>query len=391
MAKCSFETRAVHAGEDPNAAYGALSQPISQSSVYALPDAEQGAAIHVGEQPGFFYGRMGTPTQATLEAAIAELEEGEACLATASGMAAISLVLLSLLESGDQVIVPESLYATTADLLDNFIEPLGVDVTRVDATDPQAIKSAICSASKVIYLETPSNPTLCLSDIAQVAALADSAGATLVVDSTFASPFNQRPLALGADVVVHSATKFLGGHGDLVAGALVGSRELINRARWDKMRILGPVISPFSAWLVLRGLKTLPVRMERHNSTALKIATFLENHTMVKSVHYPGLASHPQHELARRQMRGFGGVLSFELESAEAARRVVNRVELCTLAVSLGDVATLIQHSSSMTQKSLGKSQNQTSDVSAGLIRLSVGLEAVEDIAKDLERALDGL
>ncbi|HET8629465.1 MAG TPA: PLP-dependent aspartate aminotransferase family protein [Thermomicrobiales bacterium] len=381
-------TAAVHAGEAPREHLGALAVPIYQAAVFTFPDAEQGAAIHEGEQPGFFYGRMGNPTQAALEAALCRLEGGEAALALASGMAAVTTTLLTLLAPGDHLIAPESLYATTNALLDQVLQPFGVAVTYVDATDPANYAAAIRPTTKALYLETPANPTLKLVDIPAVVAIAREHGLTTVLDNTFATPFNQRPLALGVDAVVHSATKYLGGHGDLTAGALVGPAALVHRARWQTTKILGGVIAPQTAWLVLRGIKTLALRMERHNANALAVAEFLAGHPKVQAVHYPGLASHPQHALARRQMRGYGGMVAFDVGGVEEGRRLVNNVELCALAVSLGDVATLIQHSASMTHASVPRERRLAVGITDGLLRLSVGIERAADIIADLDGAL---
>lgn len=384
----SLATRVVHAGEAPYGAHGALSPPISQAAVYRLPSAADAARIHEGEVAGFFYGRMGTPTQALLEAAMAELEGGEAALATASGMSALCLALLAAVEPGGHLVAQRSLYSSTAALLDAVLQPMGIEVTRVDASRPGEVADALRPTTRALLVETPSNPMLRLCDLQALCDIAHATRAAVLVDSTFATPMNQQPLALGADLVVHSASKYLGGHGDLVAGVLVGNGALVERARWQGMRLMGPVIAPFTAWLVLRGLRTLAVRVARHNESALRVARHLQDHPKVLSVHHPGLASHPEHELARRQMSGFGGVVAFDVGSAAAAARVVDRVRLCTLGVSLGDVATLIQHSSRMTQASLSAGERREAGIPAGLLRLSVGLEEANDILDDLDRAL---
>ncbi len=388
MTEKRIRTVAVHAGSAPGDSFGALSVPIYQASLFTFPNAEEGAAIHEGEAPGYFYGRMGNPTQAALERSMAELEGGEAALATASGMAAIALALLAVLEEGDHLVAQASLYTSTAALLDEIVAPRSVEVSRFDGSRAEDLEAVLRPDTRAVYLETPTNPTLSVVDVERVASIAHAAGALVIVDGTFATPFNLRPLSLGADLVVHSATKYLGGHGDLVAGVLVGSQELVDAARWRMMRVLGPVIAPHTAWLVQRGLRTLAVRMERHNENAMRVAEFLEAHPNVERVHYPGLASHPQHELARRQMRGFGGMIAFEMADAQAAKRLVDSVRLISLAVSLGDVASLIQHSSSMTQSSLTADQQRSAGVNPGLIRLSVGIEDVADIIGDLEQAL---
>jgi methionine-gamma-lyase len=381
-------TAAVHAGNDPSAHQGAVSVPIYQTSIFAFPDAEQGARIHEGEEAGYFYGRMGNPTQTALEKALAELEGGEAGLSFASGMAAVSAALLTMLRPGDHIVAPESLYATTNALYNEMLVPFGFTVSYVDATDPDNYRQAIRPETKLFYLESPANPTLKLVDIAAVVQIARRNNIATLMDNTFATPFNQRPLEYGVDAVVHSATKYLGGHGDLTAGALVGKKETIERARWQTNKILGGVIAPQTAWLVLRGIKTLALRMERHNSNALAVAEFLAQHPKVVAVHYPGLPAHPQHELAQRQMNGFGGMVAFDVGGVEAGRRLVNNLKLCLLAVSLGDVATLIQHSASMTHASLERERRLAVGITDGLLRLSVGIERAADIIEDLANAL---
>lgn len=388
MSNNRIYTTAVHAGDNPPAHQGAISVPIYNAAVFAFPDAEQGAAIHEGEQPGYFYGRISNPTQDALESALCELEGGAAALALASGMAAISTTLLTLLKAGDHIVAPESLYATTNALLSGMLESFGVAVTYVDATDAENYRKATRAETRVLYLESPANPTLKLVDMAAVANIAQENNLVTVMDNTFATPFNQRPIDFGIDVVIHSATKYLGGHGDLVAGIMIGSEETVKRARWHTNKILGGVISPNTAWLVLRGIKTLALRMERHNSNALAVARFLVEHPKVEAVHYPGLPTHPQHELAKLQMNGFGGMIAFEVGGVEEGRRLVNNVKLCTLAVSLGDVATLIQHSASMTHASVPPEKRLEVGITDGLLRLSVGIERAEDIINDLDQAL---
>lgn len=391
MSVDAFNTTVVHAGTDPAANLGALSTPVHHASVFAFPDAEQGAAIHEGEQPGYFYGRISNPTQTALERALCALEEGRAALAFSSGMAAISTTLFSLLNVGDHIVAPASLYASTNALLNQLLVPLGIAVTYVDATDPDNYAQAIRPETKVLYLESPANPTMKLVDIAAVVGTAQAHGLTTVMDNTFATPFNQRPLVYGVDAVVHSMTKYLGGHGDLVAGALIGSEAFCERARWRTNKLLGGVIGPQTAWLVLRGIRTLAVRMERHNANALAVARFLENHPNVQAVHYPGLPSHPQHALAQRQMQGFGGMLAFDVGSVQQGQRLVDSLKLCTLAVSLGDVATIIQHSASMTHAAVPRERRLAVGISDGLLRLSVGIEKVQDIIADLAQGLDHL
>ena len=388
MTQDPIYTIAVHAGANPAANSGSLSVPVYNSAVFAFPDAEQGAAIHAGKQPGYYYGRSGNPTQSALEDALCKLEAGPAAIAFSSGMAAISSTLLTLLRSGDHIVAADSLYAATNTLLDEILSPFGITVSYVDASDPDNFAAAVTPKTKVFYFESPANPTLKLVDIPAVVKIARKNKITTVIDNTFATPFNQRPLQFGIDLVIHSASKYLGGHGDLIAGALIGSQVVIDRIRKHTIKILGGIIAPHTAWLVLRGIRTLPLRMERHNANALAVAKFLAQHPKVKKVHYPGIPSHPQHKLACRQMAGFGGIIAFEVEGIEEGRRLVNNLKLCTLAVSLGNVETLIQHLASMTYASMPPQQRLTIGISDGLLRLSVGIERSEDIIADLEQAL---
>jgi len=385
-----FATLAIHAGTQPDPATGPLNVPIYQTSTFVFADVEQGAARFAGEDPGYVYTRIGNPTQRVLEEKMAVLEEGEAALAFASGMAAITGVLLALVQSGDHLLADETLYGCTHNFFTHFLPKTGVEVTFQDLSDPANVTRGIKPNTKVVYFETPANPTLKLVDMAAVAAAAHRAGARVVVDNTFMSPYFQRPLNFGVDVVVHSATKFIGGHGDVIAGVAVGPEEFLGTVRRTTLKDLGGVIGPFDAWLLLRGLKTLALRMERHDHNAREVARFLAGHSMVDHVYYPGLPGHPQHELAKRQMTGFGGLIAFELKGGfEAARRMLNHLHLCRLAVSLGDAETLIQHPASMTHAAVAPEERLRMGISDSLIRLSVGLEDVGDIIDDLARALD--
>ncbi|UCH62054.1 MAG: PLP-dependent transferase [Fidelibacterota bacterium] len=388
MAEDPIYTTAVHAGEDPLRNQGSLSVPVYQSAVFALPDVEQGAAITEGIQPGYSYGRKGNPTQAALEQALCELEGGTAALALSSGMAAINVTLMTLLAPGDHIIASNCLYATTHSLLTEILDPFGISVTQVDATNPENLDSALTDKTRVLLLETPANPTLELIDIPAAVQFAHPNGLKVVMDNTFATPFNQRPLDHGVDVVIHSASKYLGGHGDLIAGGIVSTKEVISQMRWHTNKILGAVIAPLTAWLVLRGIRTLPLRMERHNANALAVARYLEGHPKIKQVLYPGLPSHPQHALAQQQMSGYGGMVAFDVSEVEKGRRLVDQLRLCTLAVSLGNVETLIQHSASMTHASIPREQRLAAGISDGMIRMSVGIERAEDIIADLEQSI---
>lgn len=384
-----FSTRAVHAGQSPDPMYGALSTPIYQTSTFVFKDVAQGAARFAGDEEGYIYTRLGNPTQAALEEKIAVLEGGESALAFGSGIAAITSVLMALVSQGDNVVHSSALYGCTFAFLHELISRFGVSATSVDTADLEAVKKAIRPETKVVYIETPANPTMRISDIQAIADIAHEHGAKVVVDNTFMSPYYQRPLELGADVVVHSATKYINGHGDVVAGLAIGSKEFMDEVRMTTLKDIGGIISPFNAWLLLRGLKTLAVRMDRHNSNAMAIAKFLEQHPAVGKVYYPGLESFEQHELAKKQMSGFGGIMAFELKGGyDAGVRMMNGVRLCHLAVSLGDVDTLIQHPASMTHSVVPEEQRVIANITPGLVRLAVGLEDVGDIIADLEKTL---
>ncbi len=384
----SIFTTAVHAGEDRSEHLGAVSVPIYSSSIFAFEDAESGSEIHNYQREGYFYSLLGNPTQAALERAMCELECGDAALAFASGRAAISATLMTLLKSGEHFVVPESLYATTNLLFDEMHARFGVSVTYVDATDADNYAEAVQPNTRVFYIETPANPTLKLTNIAEVAETARKNNIKTVLDNTFATPFNQQPLKSGIDCVIHSATKYLGGHSDLTAGILVGSEEIVNQVKMYATKLFGGGIAPQVAWLVLRGIKTLALRMDRHNENAFAIANMLTQHLKVESVFYPGLKSHPQYELAKKQMRGFGGMIAFDVGSQSAANRLVNNLKLCTLATSLGGVETIIQPATSMTYAVIPREQRLAAGIPDGLIRLSVGIENVADIIADLENGL---
>jgi methionine-gamma-lyase len=367
----------------------AISTPIFQSSTFAFETAEQGAALFSQEQEGFIYTRLGNPTTRALEIEMAYLEKGEEALAFGSGMAATSTSLFPLLRPGDNVVASDTLYGGTHALFMEIFPKLGLEAREVDGTDVSNIESACDDRTKVIFIETPANPTLYLIDIEACAKLASKKNLHLMVDNTFLTPYYQNPIELGAHSVIHSATKYIGGHGDTVAGLVVGSREFIHRVRDEFLIDLGGIISPFNAWLLLRGLKTLPVRMDKHSENAMEIAQFLNFHPKVEKVYYPGLRTHPQYELAGRQMRGYGGMIAFELKGGRAAgRSLLNNLELMTIAVSLGDVDTLISHPASMTHSTYSEEELAKAGISEGLVRLSVGLEDVDDLVFDLRQAL---
>jgi len=392
--KPGFATLAVHGKAGHGRAEAPvhvdpLSTPIFQSSTFAFESAEQGAAIFAGEQEGYYYTRLGNPTQTVLEKQMALLEGGEAAVATASGMAATVSLVVSLVKSGEKIVASDTLYGGTHQLFRNTFERLKIEVAEVDGTDPDNIGRAIDSRTRLVFIETPANPTLKLIDIAGVAAISRKHGVVLAVDNTFSTPYYQNPIQLGADYVIHSATKYIGGHGDTVAGIVVGPAQSIKQMKKEFVRDLGGCISPFNAWLLLRGLKTLHVRMDRHSENALAVASFLSSHPKVARVWFPWLESHPQYQLARRQMRGPGGMIAFEVKGGrEAGRKLMNSVQVCVLAVSLGDVATLIQHPASMTHRGYSKDELQEAGITEGLIRLSVGLEDSNDLIEDLDQAM---
>lgn len=389
MSDKSFETLAVHAGENLSENFGAVSVPIYPTTVFAFSDADEGAAIHNYEKEGYFYGRLGNPTQTALEKAVAELEAAEASYAMASGMAAVSAAILSNVRSGDHIVAPQSMYSTTTQFLKEIRERFGIETTFVNAERSESYAEAIRPNTKVFWLETPSNPLLKITEIEAVAKIAKAASIVTIIDNTFATPFNQRPLQLGIDIVIHSATKYFGGHSDLSAGLIVGSRDHVERARHSIGKLYGGNIAPQVAWLVLRGIKTLALRMKCHNDNAFALANMLNDHSKVAAVFYPGLANHPNHETAKRQMNGFGGMISFDLGSVTAGKLFVNAVRLCTLATSLGGVETIVQHSATMTHATLSREARNLAGVTDGLIRLSVGIENIGDLMSDIRQALD--
>lgn len=388
MSNQSFETLAVHAGEDREANHGAVSVPIYNASVYAFTDADEGAAVHNHEKPGYYYGRLGNPTQSALERTMAELEGGEEALAFASGMAAVSASVLSAVRAGDHIVAPESMYSTTTNFFKHLAENFAITTTFVDAARAENYANAIKETTRVIWIETPSNPLLRVADIEAIAAYARARGVITIADNTFATPYNQSPLELGVDLVVHSATKYLGGHSDLTAGIIVGRHDIVEKARLVTTKLYGGNISPQVAWLLMRGIKTLALRMERHNSNAFALAYMLKEHPKVKAVLYPGLPDQENHQIAAKQMRGFGGMLSFDVGSIEAGKAFVNAVRVCTLATSLGGVESIVQHSTSMTHAAIPREERLRIGITDGLIRFSVGIEGIDDLMSDVEQAL---
>jgi methionine-gamma-lyase len=372
-------TKAIHAGLEPGEHRGAVSVPIYQSSTFAFPSAEEGAARFAGESDGPIYTRLGNPTVQALEEAVAELENGRGAVATATGMAAVSAVFLAMLRQGDHVVSTTPLYGATRKLIEDRLARLGVTSTFVPAIEgPDAIRRALRPETRLIYIETPANPTLDLVDIEGAAA---AGRIPLVVDNTFAGPHLQRPLDLGADIVLHSMTKSLNGHSDVVAGVVVASDPAILRALREAAIAWGLTMDPHQAWLVLRGIRTLGMRVERAQANAIELARWLEEHPQIEWVSYPGLPSHKQYELAKKQMSGPGSVIAFELRGGvEAGRILMNNVRIITLAVSLGGVESLIEHPASMTHKE---------GATPGLVRLSVGCEDLDDLRADLAQALE--
>ncbi len=384
-----FNTKAIHAGQKPCPVTGAHVTPIYQTSTFVFKDVDQGARRFAGEEEGYIYTRLGNPTLTELEAKVAALEGGEAAIGAASGMAAISTALVTLLKKGDHIVAGDALYGCTHSFISEILPQYGIEVTMVDTSDLKNIENAMKPNTKVIYVETPANPTMKLVDLKGASDIAHKYGAIIIVDNTFMSPYLQRPIEHGVDVVVHSATKYIGGHGDVLAGLIIGPKELIDTMRIPYLKDFGGILSPFDAWLLLRGLKTLGVRMERHCANAQKVAEYLEKHPLIDKVYYPGLPSHPQYELAKKQMDGFGGMMSFELKGGlKAGKVLMNSVKMITLAVSLGCVDSLIQHPASMTHSPVPREERLKAGITDGQVRLSVGIEDVEDIIADLDQAL---
>jgi methionine-gamma-lyase len=385
-----FATRAIHSGYDPLEHKGALNPPVYMSSTFAFDSAEQGGRLFAGEESGYFYSRISNPTLALLEQRLATLEGAEAGLATASGMGAITSTFWSLVKPGDEILIDGTLYGCTHSFFRHGLERFGVRVRHVDLTRPEILEAAIGDRTRVLFFETPANPNMRMVDIAAVSEVAHRHGITVIVDSTYCTPYLQRPLDLGADIVVHSATKYLGGHGDLMGGVVTGRRETIDQVRLVGLKdMTGAVLSAQDANLILRGLKTLELRMDRHCDSAEKIAAFIDSHPAVSRTYFPGLGSFPQHELARRQMRRFGGMIAFELRGGfDAGLAMMNRLRLIHRAVSLGDAESLIQHPASMTHATYTQEERHEHGISDGLVRLSVGLETPEDILDDLAVAM---
>lgn len=381
-------TIAIHAGHLPNVS-GALVSPLCQSATFVFDDAQQGGARFRGDETGYIYTRLGNPTTTELETKIACLEGAEAAAATASGMGAVSAALLSALQQGDHVIASNAVYGCTFSLLTEQLAKFGIECTLVDFTEPEAIKHAISDNTKVIFFETPVNPHLQVFDIKAIVDIAKPQQIITIVDNTFMTPLLQQPLALGADVVVHSATKYLNGHGDVIAGVVCGRSEFIEKVKFQTLKDIGAVISPHDAWLISRGLKTLDIRLTRHCDSAEKIANFLNQHSKVARVFYPGLDEHQGHRHIGTQMKRAGGVIAFELATDfEGSLAFINRLDLFSIAVSLGDAESLIQHPASMTHSPYTQEARDAAGITDNLLRISVGLEDVDDLIHALKVAL---
>ena len=384
-----FSTKAVHAGEKRDPSAGPVVAPIYETSVFAFSKTRELIDVMSEKKEGYTYTRYGNPTITTVERKMAELEGAEDAALFSSGMAAITTTIFTLVSHGDHVVSTRDLYGGTLEFFKSVLPKFDVEVSLVEATDFDAIKSAIRKNTKVIYAETPTNPTLRIVDISKVAELGKRKGITVVVDSTFASPYNSKPIQLGVDIVIHSATKYLRGHNDVTAGVAAASRNFVKQLK-ETRKHLGGTLDPLAAWLLLRGLKTLGLRMEKHNSNGMQVARFLEKHPKVKTVYYPGLPSHPQHSVAKRQMKGFGGVVSFEIEGdLKTTMKFTENLKLCFLAASLGGAETLATQPVTCSHYFVSAEDRKKAGVTDQLVRLALGIEDPEDIIADLEQAFD--
>ena len=384
-----IETQAIHAGRINDDQFGSLATPLYQTSTFIFKDAQEGAERFAGEAEGYIYTRLGNPTTRQLEMRVAAMEEMEDAAATATGMGAVSGALLANLECGDHIISSKAIYGCSFALINHQLKKFGIEVSFVDMTDPTNIEQVIQENTKVIFLETPINPNLVVLDIEAIANIAKKHQILSIVDNTFLTPVLQKPGKFGIDIVVHSATKYLNGHGDVVAGIICSSQEHIMNIKMTSLKDIGATISPHDAWLILRGIKTLPIRMERHCNNAQTIAEYLEAHEAVEHVYYPGLKSHPGHKFVGKQMKAAGGVIAFEIKSDLAGgSEFINRMRLFSIAVSLGDAESLIQHPASMTHSPYTQEERLEAGISDSLIRISVGLENADDLIEDLEQSL---
>lgn len=384
-----FETKCVHSGIKEYE-YGPVVPPIYQTSTFKFKSAGHGAAMFAGEEKGYIYTRMGNPTIEAMEDSIAELEGGHKALGCGSGMAAVHTVFATLTQTGDHVVCSNAIYGPTTTLLNSVMKRYGVQTTFVDASNIDEVENAVTAKTRVIFIESPGNPTLAVADIEAIAAIAHKNGASLVVDNTFMSPALQKPFEFGADIIIHSMTKFLNGHADVIGGVIVVKDEETYCEFRKTLNQLGGVIDPFNSFLVHRGIKTLALRMERHCESASIIAEYLVSHPAVEKVMFPGLPSHPHYDLAKKQQKGPGGLISFELKGGcRAGQNMMNSIKLFQLAVSLGGVESLIQHPASMTHASMGKEVRTAAGITDGLVRLSIGIENVKDLMLDLEQSLE--
>ncbi|QSX38487.1 MULTISPECIES: methionine gamma-lyase [Shewanella] len=391
LEKRKLATEVIHAGHERNQ-QGALVSPLYQSATFVFDNAAQGGARFAGDEEGYIYTRLGNPTTAELERKLAVLEGAEAAAACASGMAAVSAALLANLSQGEHLVASRAVYGCTFSLMTKLMSRFGIEVTLVDFTKPEAIEAAIRPNTRVIFCETPVNPHLEVFDIDAIAAIGKRHGVMTIVDNTFMTPLLQRPLEHGIDMVIHSATKYLNGHGDVIAGMVCGSTEQINKVKYELIKDVGAVMSPNDAWLILRGMKTLDVRLERHCDNAEKLARFLDAHPAVERVFYPGLEHHQGHRFLGKQMKRAGGVLAFELKTDfQGAMAFVDSLQLFTIAVSLGDAESLIQHPASMTHSPYTPEARAEAGISDNLLRISAGLEDVDDLIFDLSEALNRL
>lgn len=377
-----FSTRAIHDGQAPDPLTGAVNVPIYLSSTYAQEE--------IGKHKGYEYSRVSNPTRDALEANLASLEGGTSAHVFASGMAAIT-AMITMFRSGDHVICGENVYGGTPRLFNQIVTRYGIEFSYVDTSDPENVRRALRSTTKLVHIETPTNPIMTLTDIRAVADICHAHGAELSVDNTFMSPYFQRPIDFGADIVMHSTTKFLNGHSDGLGGVLVGTKPEHKENYAFVQKCTGGILSPFECWMILRGVKTLAVRMKQHDENGRAVAAFLAGHKKVKKVFYPGLPSHPQHELAKKIMTGFGSMISFETGSLENANAMLKRVKVCTLGESLGGVETLISHPATMTHAAIGAEMRERLGITDGLVRISVGIEDVDDILADLDQALGAI
>jgi len=383
-----FDTRAVRAGQH-RTNEGENSEPIFLTSSYVFKNAAEAAARFSGAEPGNIYSRFTNPTVRAFEERLAALEGGEKCVATASGMVAILSTCLALLKSGDHIVSSRNIFGASVLLFNNYLAKFGIETSYVSLTDYSAWEKAIKPNTKLLFLETPSNPLTEIADIARLAKIAHAKGCLLVVDNVFCTPVLQQPLKLGADIVIHSATKYLDGQGRCVGGAVIGNKELVGEKVYGFMRTCGPSLSPFNAWVFLKGLETLSLRVKAHSANALELAQWLEKQKRVKRVYYPGLASHPQHELAKKQQSGFGGIVSFEVDGGkDVAWKLIDSTRVISITANLGDTKSTITHPATTTHGRLTPEQRLDAGISDGLIRISVGLENLEDIKKDLARGL---